>query len=116
MHNGTEKRKTTALRVRTPRHKGGNDIAHRLPLRVREARQRIGAWSHALGQQVQDHPGRSIALVVGAGYLLGGGLFSRLTARALGTGLRIGFRLLVPFLAQSIVTQQLHPDKKETQP
>ncbi len=115
MHNGTEKRKTTALRVRNPRHKGGNDIAPRIPLRLRDARQRIGAWSQTLGRQVHEHPGRSVALAVGAGYLLGGGLFSRLTGRVLGTGLRIGFRLLVPFLAQSIVTEQIHPDNKETQ-
>ena len=57
-----------------------------------------------LTRQTKEHPGRTVALALGAGYVLGGGLFSRLTARIVGTGIRVGFRMvLVPFVTQSIV-------------
>jgi len=46
-----------------------------------------------------DHPARTVGMAVGAGYLLGGGLFSRLTGRILGTGARLVFRLVVIPLA-----------------
>lgn len=86
-----------------------------IPLRVREASKQIGAWSQAMGRQVQAHPGRSVALAVGAGYLLGGGLFSRLTFRVVGTGMRIGLRLLVPYLTQTLVADHLNPNKENQQ-
>ena len=43
--------------------------------------------------RVDRHPYGTLAAAIGIGYVLGGGLFSRLTARLLGTGLRIGIRL-----------------------
>ena len=116
MRNGTERRSTTSVRAHNPRHQGGNDIVARIPSGVREARKRMSAWRQEFGRQIEEHPGRSVALAVGAGYLLGGGLFSRLTVRLLGAGMRIGLRILVPFVTRSIVTDYLNPDKKEIQP
>jgi hypothetical protein len=46
-----------------------------------------------LDGRVKRHPYGTLAAAVGIGYVLGGGLFSRLTARILGMGLRIGMRL-----------------------
>jgi hypothetical protein len=45
-----------------------------------------------------------MAIALGAGYLLGGGLFSRFTARLAGAGMRVGLRLaVVPVVTQSIL-------------
>jgi hypothetical protein len=42
---------------------------------------------------------------VGAGYLLGGGLFSALTARLVGTGVRVAMRLaLIPLVTQTVAS------------
>jgi hypothetical protein len=43
--------------------------------------------------RVDRHPYGTLAAAVGIGYVLGGGLFSPLTARILGLALRIGIRL-----------------------
>jgi len=43
--------------------------------------------------RVNRHPYGTLAVALGIGYVLGGGLFSRLTGRVLGAGLRIGLRL-----------------------
>lgn len=52
------------------------------------------AWSRALVRRTQEHPGRAVALSLGAGFVLAGGLFSPLTARIAGLGLRLGLHLL----------------------
>jgi len=68
-----------------------------------------------LVRQTREHPGRSIAMAVGVGYVLGGGLFSRLTARIVGTGIRIGLRTaLLPFVTEGLlVLGQKHTTQKE---
>jgi len=72
--------------------------------RVSQPRKQVGSWADRLAQETRAHPGRSIALAVGVGYVLGGGLFSRLTARILGTGIRIGLRTaLLPFVTEGLV-------------
>src|SRR5450755_3093722 len=54
--------------------------------------------------QTREHPGRSVAMAVGVGYVLGGGLFSRLTARIVGTAIRIGLRTaLLPFVTEGLL-------------
>ena len=63
----------------------------------------LGAWSGALADQTQQHPFRTVALTFGTGFILGGGLFSPLTARILGAGVRLGLRLLVlPMMAEGL--------------
>jgi len=47
-----------------------------------------------LTEQLREHPMRTIGLAFGAGYVLGGGLFSSLTARLLGLGATVGLRAL----------------------
>lgn len=72
--------------------------------RASETRKPVGSWTDTLARQTREHPGRSVALAIGVGYVLGGGVFSRLTARILGTGIRIGLRTaLVPFVTESLV-------------
>jgi hypothetical protein len=53
--------------------------------------------------RVQRHPYGTVAAAVGIGYVLGGGLFSPLTARIVRLGIRIGLRLAVlPLVKQEI--------------
>jgi hypothetical protein len=54
--------------------------------------------------RVDRNPYASIAAAIGIGYALGGGVFTPLTARALGHGLRLGLRLVVmPIVAEQLL-------------
>jgi len=60
------------------------------------------AWSFAQ-EQTREQPWRAVAVAAGAGYLLGGGLFSGLTARVLGVGLRAGLKVsAVPLISAGV--------------
>lgn len=74
------------------------------------------AWSHArqavtdvrevvdLQGRVDRHPFGTLAAAVGIGYVLGGGLFSRLTVRLLGLTIRAGLRLaVIPVIQDEIL-------------
>jgi ElaB/YqjD/DUF883 family membrane-anchored ribosome-binding protein len=53
--------------------------------------------------RVRRNPYGSMAAAVGIGYVLGGGIFTPLTARIVGVGLRLGMRLaLLPLLKQEL--------------
>ena len=53
--------------------------------------------------RVRRNPYGSVAAAVGIGYVLGGGIFTPLTARIVGLGLRLGMRLaLLPLLKQEL--------------
>lgn len=53
--------------------------------------------------RVARNPYGMLAAAVGVGYVLGGGLFSPLTARLVGFGMRIGLRLAaIPFLENEL--------------
>jgi hypothetical protein len=53
-------------------------------------------------------------VALGVGYVLGGGLFSRLTARLVGTGIRIGLRTaLLPFVTEGLVVLGQRHTKSE---
>jgi hypothetical protein len=69
-------------------------------------RKRIDSWSETLSEQINEHPGRTVAVALGTGYLLAGGLFSRLTARLVGLGMRIGLRVGGTPLATKILVSR----------
>ena len=53
--------------------------------------------------RVRRNPYGSMAAAVGIGYVLGGGIFTPLTVRIVGLGLRLGMRLaLLPLLKQEL--------------
>ena len=53
--------------------------------------------------RVDRHPYGTVAAAIGIGYVLGGGLFTPLTARLVRYGIRIGLRLAVlPLLKQEV--------------
>lgn len=84
--------------VTRPLRAGLNSITRRSA----DARRRVNGWSDSILEQTRKNPGRSAALALGAGYVLGGGLFSVLTARLLGAAVRIGVRVaLVPLVTES---------------
>jgi hypothetical protein len=100
------------MRNGSPRR--GGEIAP-LARRVSRARAELESWAAKLVRQTREHPGRSIAMAVGVGYVLGGGLFSRLTARVVGTAIRIGLRTaLLPFVTEGLlVLGQKHTTQRE---
>ena len=53
--------------------------------------------------RVKRNPYGMVAGALGIGFVLGGGLFTRLAARILSTGLRIGFLAAVPLLEKELV-------------
>lgn len=74
-----------------------------LSRRSADARKRLNGWSATLIKQTRANPGRSVALALGAGYVLGGGLFTGLTARLIGAAVRIGIRVaVIPLVTDSI--------------
>ena len=86
---------------------GGNDGAARRAKLDHAKGSAEQAWSHArealgdvraavdLQGRVDRHPIGTLVAAVGIGYVLGGGVFTRLTARLLGFGVRTGIRLAV---------------------
>jgi len=78
------------------------DTAQEAWTRTREAFDDIKGTLDIQGR-VDRHPYGTVAAAVGIGYVLGGGLFSPLTARILGLGLRIGLRLAaIPVLRDEL--------------
>ena len=56
-----------------------------------------------LRSRVNEHPYAALAAAAGVGYVLGGGLFTRLTARTVKLALRIGASLAVwPLLKKEL--------------
>lgn len=69
-----------------------------------ELRERLNEWRDILRREMRDRPGRSSAIAIGAGYLLGGGLFTPLTARLVSVGLRVGLRIaFIPFVTHGLL-------------
>jgi hypothetical protein len=70
--------------------------------RTRDSVSDIGQALDIQGR-VDRHPYGTVAAAIGIGYVLGGGLFTPLTARIVRMGLRMGMRLaLLPMLKQEM--------------
>ncbi len=59
---------------------------------------------------LQRNPYGMVAGALGFGFVLGGGLFTRLTAHIVGAGLRVGLMAVLPLLQDELVraTKQNH--------
>ena len=64
--------------------------------------------------RLRRNPYGMVAGALGIGFILGGGLFTRLAERMLGAGLRVGLMAALPILEKSIA-QALSASKSETQ-
>jgi hypothetical protein len=99
--NVTEESKLAGRRKRNGRR--GAEPA-RLLSAVDEARRSVEAFADDLRTRVEEQPVKTLALALGAGYILGGGLFSALTGRLLYGGLRIGLRVAaLPLVREEIL-------------
>jgi uncharacterized membrane protein YhaH (DUF805 family) len=72
------------------------------PLLVEDARGLIRETFDIQGR-LRRNPYGMVAGAVGIGFVLGGGLFTRLTAKLAGTGLRIALAASLPILEKQIV-------------
>jgi hypothetical protein len=96
----------------SPKRNGPTEL---VAARASRTRKQVESLAGKVVRQTREHPGRSLAMAVGVGYVLGGGLFSRLTARIVGTGIRIGLRTaLLPFVMESLIALgQKHTTQRE---
>jgi len=79
---------------------GGGGVSDRLE----ETRESMGAIATDIRERVEQHPYRALGVALGAGYILGGGLFSSLTGRLLFTGIKLGLRLAaLPMLRDQLL-------------
>ena len=76
-----------------------NDSAHQLLEEARSTFEDLGQAIDLRGR-VQRHPYAMVAAAVGVGYVLGGGLFSSLTFRLLGVGVRVA---AIPLVKQQLL-------------
>jgi hypothetical protein len=73
------------------------------------ARDRLTQLREDVTREVEHRPFRTLALAAGAGYLLAGGLFSRLTLRVISLGTRLA---ILPLIAAEIAAAR--EDSSET--
>ena len=70
-----------------------------------------------LGRRLKRNPYGMLAGALGIGFALGGGIFSRLTSRILGAGIRVGLMAALPILQRQLIDSLTHSKldtKKET--
>jgi hypothetical protein len=70
----------------------------------------------ALEVQVARNPYGMVAGAIGIGFVLGGGLFTRMTARIVGAGLRIGLMAVLPLLKDELLSDpraRITPGRQE---
>jgi hypothetical protein len=97
----SEEPKLTGGRKRNGGRQGSEP---RLLTAVDEARRSLESLADDLRERVEEQPVKTLALALGAGYIVGGGLFTALTARLLYGGLRIGLRVAaLPLVREELV-------------
>jgi hypothetical protein len=64
--------------------------------------------------RLRRSPYATVAGAVGMGFVLGGGLFTRLTAKIFGAGLRIGLMAALPTLQKEMAQAMKSKPNKET--
>jgi hypothetical protein len=92
-------------------NKADNPFAEVMSLwgdRASAARLRMSDLSSDLMSELEHRPFRTLALAAGAGYLLGGGLFSRLTLRAVSLGARVA---IVATIASDLAAVDVAPPR-----
>jgi hypothetical protein len=56
-----------------------------------------------LAGQIREHPYGAVAAAAGVGFVLGGGLFTRLTGRAAGAAFRLALVALLPLVQDRLL-------------
>jgi hypothetical protein len=65
-----------------------------------------------LQDKIERNPYGMVAGAIGVGFVLGGGLFTRLTARIVGAGLRIGLMAALPLMKDELLRMALTSESK----
>ena len=68
------------------------DLGERMFSPLRTGMEALGSALESATRQTAERPLRTLALAVGAGYALGGGVFSRLTMRLVAAATRLALR------------------------
>jgi ElaB/YqjD/DUF883 family membrane-anchored ribosome-binding protein len=87
----------------------GRDIGQNAQALARSVESAVRELETMLGQQVEKRPYCTLAGAVGIGYVLGGGLPSRMTSLLLG----IGSRIALAALAREMTRQQSEPSAED---
>jgi hypothetical protein len=66
-----------------------------------------------MAQRLKQRPYSVLAGAVGLGFVLGGGLFTRLTARIVGIGLRAGVLAALPMMQKELIRRVLEGEPAE---
>jgi hypothetical protein len=75
-----------------------NDVAGATP-----ANSTRGPLRRSVESRLKRNPYGTVAGALGIGFVLGGGLFTRLSAKLLGAGLRVALMAALPILERQIV-------------
>ena len=90
MHDDNKKKVTRTPHVFSPR-------------KPQNLQRRASTMLSRVREQADSHPLRTLGVALGAGFVIGGGLFSPLTARLAGLAFRVGLRMaVVPLLTQGL--------------
>jgi hypothetical protein len=87
------------------------EVVNLLADRVSDARHRMSELQQLVSRELELRPMRTLALTAGAGYLLAGGLFSRLTFRLISVGARLA---ILPVIAAGLATARDDSDDAAT--
>ncbi|HVR01364.1 MAG TPA: hypothetical protein VMT47_04485 [Polyangia bacterium] len=68
------------------------DLGERMFAPLRTGMEALGSALESATRQTAERPLRTLSLALGAGYALGGGVFSRLTVRLIGMATRLALR------------------------
>ena len=63
---------------------------------------------HSLQMRIEENPYGTLALAAGIGFILGGGLFSRLGAKLVATAIRVGLASAAEPVLKSVVEELRH--------
>jgi hypothetical protein len=79
-----------------------------------DVRARLESWRSTATRELSERPLRTLSLALAAGYLLGGGLFSRLTWRAANLALRFGLPSLLGLIEDGEASDE--PEELQSTP
>lgn len=90
-----------------------DQISHSAEAILQESKSLVSDIAHDLDipGQIDRHPYRTLAIAAGIGFVLGGGLFSSLTASLFRTGLKVAALPLIQSQLAAVVSGAIAPEE-----